>query len=694
MKSLERLSAAVMLFAMLALLSACGGSSSGGGTTPPPGETITATGGTPQSATVNAPFTSALQATVSTGGTPNSGVTVTFTATTATSGATGTFGGTNTATATTDQNGNAMAAITANGTAGSYTVTATASGASGTATFSLTNNPQAAITATAGTPQSTAINTAFGAKLQATVLQGTTPQSGVTVTFTAPSSGAGGTFGGQATATAVTDGSGNALSPAFTANGTFGSYVVTATASGVSGTADFTLSNTISLTGDTLYSFYLSGSEAINAGPNFYALAGSIALDSNGNVVAGEQDYNDGFGLTSPQPSGDAITSGSLSVDPSTGLGTLTLVTDNANLGAGGTETFDVQFVNAKHALIVQFDGTATSSGSLDLQTLNVPLAGGYAFTLAGVDAGQYMSVVYGGVFTVSAATFFQNGGTLQGTYDVDDFGAASTPTLGANFSGTISAPDEFGRGTILGTGIAGTLNYYMVGPEALRVVDVDDVPGIIGDSMVGSAFGQGTPGGGQITFTNSSLGTSIFQLQSTWQGNIFAAVGMFTTNPGAGTFSGFADDNEVQNGVQASTAISGTYSLSNTINGYGSLTFSSPLGDIRTLGIYMAAVSISDPNNTTNGYGSALLVDLDGADLNGVGMVAATETISNSQITGGYVFGAQEFNLNINGGEFDFAGAGSITNLVFGGTGFVSDPWAFFKGGTTDSNVSFSGTA
>ncbi|HVI11179.1 MAG TPA: hypothetical protein VND65_23070, partial [Candidatus Binatia bacterium] len=47
-----------------------------------------------------------------------------------------------------------------------------------------------------------------------------------------------------------------------------------------------------------------------------------------------------------------------------------------------------------------------------------------------------------------------------------------------------------------------------------------------------------------------------------------------------------------------------------------------------------------------------------------------------------------------INGGEFDFAGAGSITNLVFGGTGFVSDPWAFFKGGTTDSNVSFSGTA
>ena len=74
---------------------------------------------------------------MTTGGTPTSGVTVTFTA--PSTGASGTFaGGVNTA--TTDANGKATSAVfTANSTAGAYTVTATAPGASTPASFSLTN---------------------------------------------------------------------------------------------------------------------------------------------------------------------------------------------------------------------------------------------------------------------------------------------------------------------------------------------------------------------------------------------------------------------------------------------------------------------------------------------------------------------------------------------------------------------------
>jgi len=72
--------------------------------------------------------------------------------------------------------------------------------------------------------------------------------SGVSVTFTAPSSGAIASFGGAASATAVTGANGVATSPVPTANGQAGSYLVTASAAGV-GSATFSLTNTGSITG-------------------------------------------------------------------------------------------------------------------------------------------------------------------------------------------------------------------------------------------------------------------------------------------------------------------------------------------------------------------------------------------------------------------------------------------------------------
>jgi adhesin/invasin len=89
------------------------------------------------------------------------------------------------------------------------------------------------------------VNTAFATALQATVRDtGSNPLSGVTVTFTAPSSGASASFSGLTTATAVTDSSGIATAPALTANGTIGSYTVTAAVSGIPTPASFSLSNT------------------------------------------------------------------------------------------------------------------------------------------------------------------------------------------------------------------------------------------------------------------------------------------------------------------------------------------------------------------------------------------------------------------------------------------------------------------
>jgi N-terminal glycosyl-hydrolase-114-associated domain/Galactose oxidase, central domain/Kelch motif len=114
-----------------------------------------------------------------------------------------------------------------------------------TYSFTVTQNSGSAssLSATSGTPQSTTVGTAFASPLVVTVDDSNgNPVGGAIVTFTAPSSGASGTFAGGAK-TAITNSSGVATSAVFTANGTTGSYTVTAGVSGVSQTARFRLTN-------------------------------------------------------------------------------------------------------------------------------------------------------------------------------------------------------------------------------------------------------------------------------------------------------------------------------------------------------------------------------------------------------------------------------------------------------------------
>jgi len=548
------------------------------------------------------------------------------------------------------------------------------------------------IAATSGSPsQSAAINTAFGAPLIATVVSnGQNPVSGVIVTFTAPATGASGTFAnGTSTETDTTNANGVATSTTFTANQTIGTYMVTAAASAVTTTADFSMKNTTALVTSSNYSFYLVGLESANDGPNFYALAGSVNIDSTGVVVSGEQDYNDASNFTSPEPSGDIIVGGALREDPTTGQGTLVLVTNNPNLGVDGTEILGVQFVNSNHALIIQFDGSATSSGSMDTQTLPSTLSGGYAFTLSGVD-GDYNPLVLGGVFSISGTTL-QNG-----LYDINDETDDKFVALGTAFTGTVSTPDSFGRGTITGTGLAGitgiTLNYYIVGPEAIRIIDVDPY-----DSSCGSAYGQGSG-----TFTNASLGSSVFGVEGDPWGFNYSAAGQFTV-PSGGTLLG-VDDNDEEGEISSASPISGTYSIAD--NGYGSMTIhridlpnggvvaEEGIGGISALGIYMTdpTLNLSDPNNTHTGMGGALVVDLDGP-LIGTGVLIPQTDTSAASFAGNYVFGAQDFF----GGkfwEFDFIGQGSVTSGTFAGTGLVSDLGGFFGKGGNHTRVTFSGIA
>jgi hypothetical protein len=229
--------------------------------------TIAAWTGTPQSTAVNTNYQVALVAVVrdsATNGVP--GVTVTFAA--PASGPSGTFAGSTMASAVTDNNGLAIApTLKANAVGGGFTVTATVSGVGSAAMFSMTNTggsstpaPTAptnvrifdvsgpgqlsTIVASGGTPQSTTVGTAFATSLQALVRDTMlNPVGGVTVTFTAPASGASALFSGSATAQAVTNASGIATAPTLTANGTTGSYTVTASVGGLASVASFALTN-------------------------------------------------------------------------------------------------------------------------------------------------------------------------------------------------------------------------------------------------------------------------------------------------------------------------------------------------------------------------------------------------------------------------------------------------------------------
>jgi hypothetical protein len=657
---------------------------------------ILATSGSAQSAAVRSPFAAPFVVTVQDSGqNPVSGAIVVFQA--PAKGPSGTFAGAAnptmpaTTTATSDANGVATsAAFTANTTAGNYTVIASV-GMSATVNLNLTNlpGPPAVIVATSPlTPQSASINTPFLVPFVATVLDSNSnPVSGVAVTFSAPTTAASGTFANnQTTETDSTNASGIATSSTFRANGTAGTYVVTATLPSGGTPANFSLTNRVA---SNTYVFYLSGQELSG---NFYTLAGSVEIDPSGNILAGEQDFNDAAGLTSPQPSGDAILSGTaaLVVDPTTGQGTLILTTNNPALGVpdgkgNGIETLGVQFVNSNHALIIQFDGTTTSSGSLDQQTLPSSLDGGYAFTLSGLDPSLF-PVAFGGVFSISG-TALQNG-----KLDTNDAGSV---TPAAPLSGTLSSLsgplfDSFGRGTITSSimySVIGTpvvLNYYVVGPEVMRIIDVDST-----DSAIGSAFGQGV---NATSASNTSLGNSVFGIAENSNSTQFGAAGMFTTNSSSATFSGIADDNELTFGVLLpASPISGSYSI--TSNGYGTLTITSGnFGDVSALGIYMTDpnLNLRDPNNTTSGLGGAVAADMDSLLAGGTGILIPETDTSAASFIGNYAFGAQAINSSF---EFDFIGQGSVTGLALSGNGLLSDPFITLGASTTNQGVMFSGT-
>ena len=428
--------------------------------------------------------------------------------------------------------------------------------------------------------------------------------------------------------------------------------VITATATSKSAatiTANVAVSaaNAAALTTGT-YSFYVGGEDSKK---DTYAIAGAFALAANGVVTGGEQDYVSSGGATSPQPSGDVILSGTLTT-AANGVGTLTLVTNNSAVGVAGTETFTVGEVNSKHAVIGEFDAGATSTGSLDLQTLAsstlAAVNGPFAFTVSGKNGTT--AEAFGGLFSSNGS------GTL--TISALDSNEAGTISRGGSNTGTYTAPDAAGRGTMAFGG--NHFVYYVVNTKVLRVVVVD-----ANEPDLGSAY-TGVSG-----ITNASVAHSfVFTDASTFSsGATYAAAGKLTLDAAGNVTSGFADVDE--NGTATSAAVTGTYSVN--ASGYGTITLApGNTQDVSVLGLYLTDPTINptDPNSAADAGLSGLLLDLD-AKLTGSGWLVVPAAGTPTFTSGTFVLGGQASHTS---NELDSLGVVAVNGTALTGTVNVND--------------------
>jgi hypothetical protein len=544
---------ALALFLGLSMVAALVGCSSTAAPSPTIGVTVAS--GNNQAATVGTAFGTALSVTVTSNGSPASGVTVTFTApSTEPNGSFATGGATDTETTNSSGVATTSQAFTAGTMSGSYSITASATGGSSNATFTLMNTAGAptTLTATGGASQYVTVSTSPAGALVANVTDGDgNPVQGVSVTFTAPTTGASGTFTstGNNVETPTTDVNGNATVSDFVANATQGGYNVVASSTGLT-PVDFALTNSAAPVADGNYVFYLNGTDSFDG--SIYIVTGAFTV-TGGAIVNGEQDFedfNEALVQDSINPVGSAITAtgdNNFQIILTTCLGSDCTQTDGG-LGVSGVETINGALfpLNTSKGYISEFDSSATSSGEFDLQD---PVAAaatpsmGYAFGLGGVDIND-APLVIGGVINVDGS------GSISGTGSIFD---ANDNFSGTTFQGEtlatsmVSPPDSFGR-VLFTLNPTDALDFpqillvgYIVDSSTIRLVESAD---IYSATLGGAASSQGANTG---TFSATSINGASYvasMFGSDANGTLqTAGVLSFSSS---GTLSGYVDFNDL----------------------------------------------------------------------------------------------------------------------------------------------------
>jgi hypothetical protein len=333
------------------------------------------------------------------------------------------------------------------------------------------------------------------------------------------------------------------------------------------------------------YSFAISG----NNGGGFFAVAGSLTADGNGNITSGTEDINSpGTGVLLT----NVALTGSYSVR-SDGRTVATLTTSGLNPNV--TFGLDLVLLTSSKALMMRFDQNGTASGTLDLQNSSAfslaSLAGAFAFNVNGVDAGGNSESSVGLINTDNAGNI--TGGSLD---DNDSLTINLNLALAAS---ALTAPGGVnGRGTATVSSPLGNrlFAYYVVDANHLKVIEIDGS----GPFLAGDAFRQSsTAVSGSLAFTLAGATTAGH--------GVFVAGGVLNTD-GAGNILNSSVEDFDNGGITLSPAggsgVTGTYSVT---GGRGTLQLNGPI----TLNLVFypstGGLQMLDVDNTIVASGTAL---------------------------------------------------------------------------------------
>jgi hypothetical protein len=195
-------------------------------------------------------------------------------------------------------------------------------------------------------------------------------------------------------------------------------------------------------------------------------------------------------------------------------------------------------------------------------------------------------------VGTISSGTYYENDGGLL-------FFSATT--------GTVAAPDLYGRGTLsFSAGVS--FVYYAVQGRVLRLVTSD-----ASITTAGSLFGQGAAGL-NAAFSNASLtGNYAFSASGGTAFGPLALAGQFAAD-GAGNFaSGVSDLNDAGAAALASIAGQARYAIG--VNGVGTVSLPpqvDPRGAVSSLLIFAVdpALDLLDPGSAVGNGGALVMIN------------------------------------------------------------------------------------
>ena len=251
--------------------------------------------------------------------------------------------------------------------------------------------------------------------------------------------------------------------------------------------------NNSNLNGTYVFSF--TGYDRTNFNSSFFAVAGTLTANGSGSFTAGTIDVDDpalGAALQTGYVFSHLPVSGSYSVTADgRGSGSITVTINGSQVEFG----LDFVLTSGSHGLISRFDSNGSGSGSIDLQTANIPqaaLQGSYSFGFSGAD-----STVENWLATVGSFTLDGSGNITAGQQDFSDNGS-SVNLQALSLQGSVLTGSPAAAQLITTAAGLGTLRFdaWVIDATHIKFIETDSIAYLEGDAYVATgatAFPSGT---------------------------------------------------------------------------------------------------------------------------------------------------------------------------------------------------------